>query len=130
MSQTRPEKLSRREREIMNVLFSADGGMGVEDVRNRLSDPPTYSAVRAMLAKLEAKGHIRHREEGLRYVYEPTTPRTAARKSALGQMVDVFFGGSPIETASALLKHTSWTNDDLDTLSAAIDKARKERTRR
>ena len=73
MTQTRPEKLSRREREIMNVLFSAGGGMAVEDVRSRLTDPPTYSAVRAMLAKLEAKGHIRHREEGLRYVYEPTT---------------------------------------------------------
>jgi len=130
MSPIRPEKLSRREREIMNVLFSADGGMAVEEVRNGLTEPPSYSAVRAMLAKLEAKGHIRHREEGLRYVYEPTTPKTAARKSALGQMVDVFFGGSPIETASALLKHTSWTNDELDALSAAIEKARKERTRR
>src|SRR3990170_2288452 len=113
MSQTRQEKLSRREREIMNVLYSAPAGLPVEDVRKGLTEPPTYSAVRAMLAKLEAKGHIRHREEGLRYVYEPTTPRTAARKSALAQLVDVFFGGSPIETASALLKHTSWTNDDL-----------------
>ena len=130
MPQARSEKLSRREREIMNVLYSAARGMAVEEVRQRLTDPPTYSAVRAMLAKLETKGHIRHREEGLRYVYEPTTARTAARKSALGQMVDVFFGGSPIETAAALLKHTSWTNDDLDALSAAIEKARNERTRK
>ena len=130
MPQARPEQLSRREREIMNVLYSAASGMAVEDVRQRLTDPPTYSAVRAMLSKLETKGHIRHREEGLRYVYEPTTARTAARKSALGQMVDVFFGGSPIETAAALLKHTSWSNDDLDALSAAIEKARKERTRK
>ena len=130
MSQTRQEKLSRREREIMNVLFSVASGMSVEEVRKGLTDPPTYSAVRAMLAKLEGKGHIRHREEGLRYVYEPTTPRTAARKSALGQMIDVFFGGSAVETASALLKHASWSNDELDALSAAIDKARKERTRR
>ena len=130
MPQTRHEKLSRREREIMNVLYSVPAGMSVEDVRQGLMDPPTYSAVRAMLAKLEAKGHIRHREEGLRYVYEPTTPRTAARKSALGQMIDVFFGGSPVETAAALLKHASWTSDELDTLSAAIEKARKERTRK
>ena len=130
MAKAARDALPRREREIMNVLFSTDGGMAVEDVRNRLTDPPSYSAVRAMLAMLEAKGHIRHREEGLRYVYEPTTPKTAARKSALGQMVDVFFGGSPIDTASALLKHASWTNDDLDALSAAIEKARKERTRR
>lgn len=130
MSPARQEKLSRREREIMNVLFSSEGGMAVEDVRQRLSDPPTYSAVRAMLAKLEGKGHVRHREEGLRYIYEPTTPKTAARKSALGQMVEVFFGGSPIETAAALLKHASWTNEDLDALSAVIEKARKERTRR
>ena len=62
------EKLPRREREIMDAIFSLGDGASVEDVRSRLSDPPSYSAVRAMLAKLEAKGFIKHREEGLRYV--------------------------------------------------------------
>ena len=130
MTTSPSEKLSRREREIMNVLFSAGAGSSVEDVRKRLTDPPTYSAVRAMLAKLEAKGHVRHREEKLRYVYEPTTPRTAARKSALAQLVDVFFGGSPGETAAALLKHDTWTNEELDTLTAEIDQVRKRRRQR
>ena len=130
MSSARPEKLSRREREIINVLFSVGGEASVEEVRKRLTDPPTYSAVRAMLAKLETKGHVRHREEGLRYVYAPTTPPSTARKSALGQLVEVFFGGSPSQTAAALLKHEAWTKEELDALSAEIGRVRKGRTQR
>ena len=99
----RPAKLSRREREIMDVLFAIGEHASAEDIRERLTDPPTYSAVRAMLAKLEAKGHIRHREEGLKYVYAPVTSRATARRTALQQLVHVFFGGSPSETATALL---------------------------
>ena len=72
----KPEKLSRREREIMDALFASPDGASAEDVRARLIDPPSYSAVRTMLARLEDKGPIRHREEGLRYVYVPTTTRT------------------------------------------------------
>src|SRR5262245_21234054 len=92
------EKLTRREREIMDTLFALEDGASVEDVRERLSDPPSYSAVRAMLAKLEAKGYVRHREEGLRYVYSPTKSRAAAQRNALNMLVRIFFGGSPRQT--------------------------------
>ena len=80
-----------------------------------------------MLVKLEAKGHIRHREEGLRYVYEPTRPRKAAQRNALQKLVAVFFGGSPSQTAAALLQQERWTEDDLDALSAEIDRVRNTR---
>ena len=123
------EKLSRREREIMNVLFALGNAASAEDIRAQLSDPPSYSAVRAMLAKLEAKGHIRHREEGLRYVYSPTTSRTTARRAAVQQLVRVFFSGSPSEAATALLKNENWTEDELDTLTAEIERVRNERKR-
>jgi predicted transcriptional regulator len=122
-------KLSRREREIMNVLFALGEGASAEDIRAHLSDPPTYSAVRAMLAKLEAKGYIKHREERFRYIYSPTTPRSTARRSALQELVKVFFGGSPGETATALLKNEDWSDAELDTLSAEIERIRDERKR-
>jgi BlaI family penicillinase repressor len=123
------EKLTRREREIMDVLFALGDGASVEDVRARLSDPPSYSAVRAMLVKLEAKGFVRHREEGLRYVYAPTKSRTSAQRSALHKLVRVFFGGSPRQTVTALLKQENWTDDELDALRAEIEEVRKERER-
>ena len=122
-----PERLSRREREIMNILFALGDRASAEDIRAQLSDAPSYSAVRAMLAKLEAKGHIRHREEGLRYVYYPTTPRQTARRAAVQQLLRVFFGGSPGEAASALLKDENWTDDELASLSAEIERVRNER---
>ena len=121
------EKLSRREREIMNVLFEFGREASAEEIREKLSDPPTYSAVRAMLAKLEAKGAIRHREKGLRYVYVPTTPRSTARRSALKRLVDVFFDGSPTDAAAALLKDEQWSDDELDRLAAEIERVRKGR---
>jgi BlaI family penicillinase repressor len=121
------EKLSRREREIMDVLYALGDNAAAEDIRERLTDPPSYSAVRAMLVKLEAKGFIRHRAEGLRYVYSPTTSRAAAQKKAVGQLMRVFFGGSPSEAAAALLKHEDWSDGELDTLRAEIDKVRKTR---
>ena len=114
----------------MDVLFAIGEHASAEDIRERLTDPPSYSAVRAMLAKLEAKGHIRHREEGLKYVYAPVTSRAAARRTALQQLVRVFFGGSPGQTVTALLKHEDWTDDELDTLSDEIKRVRGERTRR
>lgn len=124
-----PERLSRREREIMNILFALGDQASAEDIRAHLSEPPSYSAVRAMLVKLEAKGYIRHREEGLRYVYLPTTPRTAARRAAVQQLLKVFFGGSAGQAATALLKDENWTDDELDTLSAEIERVRNERRR-
>jgi predicted transcriptional regulator len=129
MPNPRPEKLTRREREIMDALFALGDRASAEDIRARLTDPPGYSAVRAMLARLEAKGYIRHREEGLRYVYTPTTPRGTARRAALQQLVRVFFGGSAGETVTALLKQETWTTDELDALTAEIERVRSERTR-
>lgn len=121
------DKLSRREREIMNVLFALGDRATAEEIRERLSDPPSYSAVRAMLVKLEAKGCIRHRAEGLRYVYFPTTPRATAQKKAVSQLVHVFFRGSPGETAAALLKQEAWSDEELDALRAQIEQVKKDR---
>ena len=124
-----PDTLSRREREIMNVIFALGDHASAEDVRAGLSDPPSYSAVRAMLVKLENKGYVRHRAEGFRYIYSPTTPRTTARRSALQELVRVYFRGSPGETATALLKNEDWSDDELAALSAEIDRIRRERSR-
>jgi BlaI family penicillinase repressor len=121
------EKLSRREREIMDTLFGLGDRASAEEIRERLSDPPTYSAVRAMLARLERKGYVRHREEGLRYVYMPTKSRASAQRHALTKLVRVFFSGSPRETATALLKQERWTDEELDALRSEIEHVRKER---
>ena len=120
-------KLSRREREILDTLYATGAEASVEDIRERLSDPPSYSAVRAMLAKLETKGAIAHRIEGMRYVYAPTMPPSTARKAAISQLVTVFFGGSPKDTATALLKHERWSDDELDALRSQIDSVRRSR---
>jgi predicted transcriptional regulator len=121
------ERLSRREREIIDALFALGDRASAEEIRQRLSDPPGYSAIRAMLARLETKGYIRHREEGLRYVYMPTKSRASAQRNALDKLVRVFFGGSPRETATALLKQESWTDEELDALRSEIERVRKER---
>ena len=123
------EKLSRREREIMDVLYALGESASAEDIRERLTDPPSYSAVRAMLVKLEGKGFIKHRAEGLRYVYSPVTSRNTAQKKAVGRLMQVFFGGSASEAAAALLKQEQWTDEELDTLREQIDQARKQRRR-
>jgi predicted transcriptional regulator len=121
------EKLSRREREIIDVLYALGDSADAEQIRQKLSDPPSYSAVRAMLAKLEAKGVIRHRAEGLRYVYSPVTSRTAAQKKAVSQLMRVFFGGSASQAAAALLKQESWSDTELDALRQEIEKVRRNR---
>src|SRR6187455_2694771 len=120
-------KLSRREREIMDVLYALGDNAAAEEIRERLTDPPSYSAVRAMLAKLEAKGVIRHRAEGLRYVYSPVTSRTTAQKKAVSQLMRVFFGGSASQAAAALLKQESWSDAELSALRKEIDQVRKNR---
>jgi predicted transcriptional regulator len=117
--------LSRREREILDVLFAIGGEASAEDIRARLTDPPSYSAVRAMLVKLEGKGAIRHKEKGLRYVYSPTMPRRMASRSALRRMVDVFFEGSKGQVVTALLDEEKWTDEELDRLASEIERRRK-----
>lgn len=111
----------------MHALFALGERATAEDIRLQLTDPPSYSAVRAMLAKLEAKGFVRHRAEGLRYVYYPVTPRTVARRAALQELVRVYFNGSPGEAASALLKSADWSDEELAALSAEIDRVRQQR---
>ncbi len=114
--------LSRREREILDVLFAIGEEASAEEIRARLTDPPSYSAARAMLAKLEAKGAIRHREKGLRYVYSPTTARRTASRSALRRMVEVFFEGSKGQVVTALLDDEKWTQEELDELAREIER--------
>jgi BlaI family penicillinase repressor len=121
------DKLSRREREIMDVLHSLGDNAAAEEIRERLSDPPSYSAVRAMLAKLVTKGVIKHRAEGLRYVYSPVASRTAAQKKAVSNLMRVFFGGSASQAATALLKQEAWSDDELAALRHEIDQVRKKR---
>jgi BlaI family transcriptional regulator, penicillinase repressor len=119
--------LSRREREILEVIFAIGEEASAEEIREKLSDPPSYSAVRAMLAKLEGKGAVKHKEKGLRYVYTPTVPRRTARKSALRRLVDVFFEGSKGQAVTALLQDERWSDDELDELSREIERVKKER---
>lgn len=130
MPSLRPEKLTRREREIMDAIFALGDRASAEEIQSRLTDPPSYSAVRAMLVRLERKGFVRHREEGLRYIYQPTTSRISARRAALQQLVRVFFDGSPRQTATALLAQDAWTDEELDALRSEIDRVRTERRRK
>jgi BlaI family transcriptional regulator, penicillinase repressor len=120
--------LTLREREIMDILFSL-GEASSEDVRTRLSNPPSNSAVRAMLVRLENKGQIRHREAGLRYLYTPTRSPVTARRLALKQYLGTYFGGSLRRMVTSLLQQESWTEEELATLRREIDHARKERKR-
>lgn len=111
----------------MNALFALANRATVEDIRARLSDPPSYSAVRAMLVRLETKGYLRHQEDGVRYVYSATTSHTAARRAALRQYLRVFFDGSLGQMMTALVRQEAWTGEELDRLRTEIDRARKGR---
>jgi BlaI family penicillinase repressor len=119
------EKLSRREREIMNALFALKNRASAEDIRERLTHPPSYSAVRAMLVRLENKGYIRHQEDGLRYIYSATTSHNAARRAALQQYLRVFFEGSLGQMMTSLVRNEDWTGEELDALRAEIERARQ-----
>jgi predicted transcriptional regulator len=118
--------LSRRERQIMDILYQRGRATGAE-IHQALPDAPTYSAVRAKLRVLEEKGHVRHEEEALRYVYVPTMARDMARKSALRHMVSTFFAGSVEDTVAALLdlSAANLAPKDLDRISQMIEKARE-----
>ena len=121
--------LSRRERQMMDILY-ARGRATAAEIHEALPDAPTYSAVRAKLRVLEEKGHVRHEERGLRYVYKPIVPRDAARRSALRHLVDTFFEGSAEKVVAALLGDTArLSQDELDRLSKVVEKARKREPR-
>ncbi len=118
--------LSRRERQIMDVIYRR-GRATAADVLAELPDPPSYSAVRAMLRVLEEKGHVRHEEQGARYVFLPVVPREKARRSALKQLVQTFFDGSTEQAVAALidLSASKLSDQDLDRLAEFIEQARK-----
>ena len=118
--------LSRRERQIMDVIYRR-GRATAAEVLEDIPDPPSYSAVRAMLRLLEEKGHVRHEQDGPRYVFLPIVNRDRARKSALTHVVRTFFDGSATEAVAALLNDGGKLSDaELDRLSAMIEQARQE----
>ncbi|MGQ0649268.1 MAG: BlaI/MecI/CopY family transcriptional regulator [Gemmatimonadaceae bacterium] len=127
MADRRTAALSRRERQIMDVIY-ARGLATAADVHAALPDAPSYSAVRALLRILEEKGHLTHHADGPRYVFSPVVPRDSARASALRGVVRTFFDGSPASAVAALLDMSGGklSTDDLDEISALIKRARKE----
>jgi predicted transcriptional regulator len=127
MSKETNTQLSRREREIMDVIYRS-GRATAAEVLDQLADPPSYSTVRALLRVLEEKGHLRHEEDGPRYVFLPTVPRERARQSALRQLLHTFFDGSTEQAVAALLdlSSTRLSDAELARLSQLIADARKE----
>jgi BlaI family transcriptional regulator, penicillinase repressor len=127
MNKAKPHSLTRRERQIMDVLYKLERAT-VGQVLAKLADKPSYSTVRAQLRVLEEKSHVRHEEHGLRYVYIPAVPRDVARRSALRHLVETFFEGSTESAVAALLggEISRISSDELDRLSRLIAKSRKE----
>ena len=119
--------LTRRERQIMDILFRR-GRATAAEVMEELTGEPSYSTVRTQLRVLEEKGHVRHEEEGLRYVYIPAVARTAARKSALRHLVDTFFDGSTENVVAALLggEASRLSEEELQRIAELVARARKE----
>ena len=123
----KPNALSRRERQIMDILYKLERA-SVGQVLSKLADKPSYSTVRAQLCVLEEKGHVRHEEHGLRYVYVPAVPRDVARRSALRHLVETFFDGSTEKVVAALLggEVARISPEEFDRLARLIAKGRKE----
>jgi BlaI family penicillinase repressor len=119
--------LSRRERQVMDVLYRL-GRATTAEVHEAIPNPPTYSAVRAMLRVLEEKKHVRHEEKDLRYVFIPIVTRENARRSALQHLLDTFFDGSPEQAVATLLDVSArdLSDEELDRMAALVEKARKE----
>ena len=126
-----PASLSRRERQIMDVLHRR-GRATVGEVMAELTGDPAYSTVRAQLRVLEEKGHVRHEEHQLRYVYLPAASQQTARRSALKHLLDTFFEGSPEKVVEALLgrERSRLSDEELERMAQLIEKARKESKRK
>ncbi len=122
---TKTSTLTRREREIMDILHRR-GKATAHEVLEDLADPPSYSAVRALLRLLEERGHVKHTVDGQKYVYAPAVTRADARKSALSHLVKTFFAGSVEDAVAALVDRSKLSREELDRLSAIIDRAKKE----
>ena len=124
------DQLTRREREIINLLFTLGNSASVEDIRTRLHSPPSDSSVRVMLARLEQKGVVRRQQDGIRNIYSVTVSPATAKRTALRQYLRTFFGGSLRLMLTSLMRDDSWSDDDLEALRMEIDRVRKERARR
>ncbi len=127
MKKPQANALSRRERQIMDVLYKLERAT-VAGVLSKLTDKPSYSTVRAQLRVLEEKGHVRHEEHGLRYVYVPTVPRDIARRSALRHLVETFFDGSAENVVASLLggEVSRISREELDRIARIVAQGRKE----
>ena len=127
MPEQKPLQLSRRERQIMDIVYRL-GSATASEVTAELPDPPSYSAVRAMLRILEDKGHLTHSVDGPRYVYAPVVPRNAARQSALKQVVRTFFDGSATDAVAALLDMSGrkLTAKEWNELGVLVERAKRE----
>jgi BlaI family transcriptional regulator, penicillinase repressor len=127
LKKPKPHTLTRRERQIMDVLYRLERA-AVSEVLAQLTGRPSYSTVRAQLRVLEEKGHVRHEEHGLRYVYVPTVPRDVARRSALRHLVETFFDGSSEKLVAALLggEISRISREELDRLARLLTKERQE----
>ncbi|MCA9060351.1 MAG: BlaI/MecI/CopY family transcriptional regulator [Planctomycetaceae bacterium] len=119
--------LATREQQIMDAIHRL-GQATVREVRDQLSDPPSYSAVRTMIRHLESKGYLRHRQDGKRYVYRATQARSIAARTALQKLLDVFFAGAPADAVAAILdvRQGHLKTEDLDRIEALIQQARQE----
>src|SRR5437868_6135988 len=127
MNDSRPEHLSRRERQIMEIIYFC-GEASAATVLAQMADPPSYSAVRALLSILVEKGHLKHRSEHGRYIFAPKRRRAHAGRSALRRVLETFYGGS-LEKAVAALLHgqdANLTSEELGSLAKLIEQARKE----
>jgi predicted transcriptional regulator len=120
------DRLGGREREIMNAIFALGNRATVDDILARLVNPPSYSTVRVMLSRLEKKGYLQHTQDGLKYVYSATVSPTIAKRTALRQFAQTFFGGSLAQMVTALVRQGSWTPKELDDLRAELERAQRE----
>ncbi len=127
MGKTTPQQLSRRERQIMDIVYARQRATAAE-VREAMEDAPSYSAVRALLRILVEKGHLRHTKEGARYVYHPTQPRRNAARDALSRVLNTFYEGSAVNAVAALLDLSSKdiSEEELQRLSQLVDDAKNE----
>jgi predicted transcriptional regulator len=125
--QAPPPALTRRERQILDILYKR-GRATASEVMEDLPGNPHYSTVRTQLRVLEEKGHVSHEQQGIRYVYIPAVPRRAARKSALRHLVDTFFDGSAEQVVAAVLggEGSTLSDEELDRIAELVAKARKE----
>ena len=127
MQDQQPAGLSRRERQIMDFLYERESA-SVSEVMSGIADPPSYSAVRALLNTLEQKGHVTHVEDGRAYIYKPTLRKDSARKGALSHLLKTFFDGSTEQAVAALLdlKRDRLSQEELDRVASLVEQAKQE----